>query len=94
MIEVVLTIILIIFQCPVSKKNPVCLSDSVLAFHDHGLQGRSFKTDEITQEINDPSRLYRVLGSDETIVLESRLVTSNSTNESDIYILTGHENTM
>lgn len=72
----------------------VCLSDSVLAFHDHGLQGRSLRTDEITQEINDPSRLYRVLGSDETIVLESRLVTSSSTNESDIYILTGHENTM
>jgi hypothetical protein len=72
----------------------VCLSDSVLAFHDHGLQGRSLKTDEITQEINDSSRHYRVLGSDETIVLESRLVSSNLTSESDIYILTGHENTM
>lgn len=45
------------------------------------------------QEINDHSRLYKVLGSDETIVLESRLVTSNL-DESDIYILTGHENTM
>lgn len=71
----------------------VCLSDSVLAFHNNGLQGRSFRTNEIVQEINDSSRLYRVLGNDETIVLESRLVTSNS-NESDIYILTGHENTM
>lgn len=72
---------------------PVCLSDSVLAFHDHGLQGRSFRTDEVTQEISDTSRLYRVLGSDETVILESRLVGSSSS-DSDIYILTGHENTM
>lgn len=71
----------------------VCLSDSVLAFHQHGLQGRSFRTNEVVQEINDLSRLYRVLGDDETIVLESKLVTSTS-NDSDIYILTGHENTM
>lgn len=78
---------------PFYHNRLVCLSDSVLAFHDHGLQGRSFRTDEIVQEINDPSRLYRVLGNDETIVLESRTVKSTS-NESDIYILTGHENTM
>lgn len=71
----------------------VCLSDSVLAFHDHGLQGRSFKANELTQEISDTSRMYRVLGSDETVILDSRLVGSSSA-DSDIYILTGHENTM
>lgn len=71
----------------------VCLSDSVLAFHDHGLQGRSFRTEKVVQEINDLSRVYRVLGHDDTIVLESKLTISNS-NESDIYILTGHENTL
>ncbi|XP_042226304.1 mitogen-activated protein kinase kinase kinase kinase 5-like isoform X9 [Homarus americanus] len=42
----------------------VCLTDSVLAFHEHGMQGRSFKNGEITQEIIDNSRLFRLLGSD------------------------------
>lgn len=64
-----------------------------MVFHDHGLQGRSFRTEEVVQEINDSSRIYRVLGNDDTIVLESRLVMSSST-DSDIYILTGHENTL
>ncbi|KAF5904196.1 mitogen-activated protein kinase kinase kinase kinase 3 isoform X2, partial [Clarias magur] len=42
----------------------VCLQDSVLAFWRHGMQGRSFKTNEITQEISDNSRIFRLLGSD------------------------------
>ena len=42
----------------------VCLPDSVLAFHKHGMQGRSFKNGEVTQEIVDQSRVYRLLGSD------------------------------
>ncbi|KAG7166635.1 Mitogen-activated protein kinase kinase kinase kinase 3-like 1, partial [Homarus americanus] len=42
----------------------MCLTDSVLAFHEHGMQGRSFKNGEITQEIIDNSRLFRLLGSD------------------------------
>lgn len=45
----------------------VCLPDSVLAFHKHGMQGRSFKNGEVTQEISDPSRTYRVLGSDKYV---------------------------
>ncbi|XP_036842437.1 mitogen-activated protein kinase kinase kinase kinase 3 isoform X9 [Oncorhynchus mykiss] len=42
----------------------VCLQDSVLAFWRHGMQGRSFKTNEITQEISDNTRIFRLLGSD------------------------------
>ncbi|KAI5617373.1 mitogen-activated protein kinase kinase kinase kinase 5 isoform X6, partial [Silurus asotus] len=42
----------------------VCLQDSVLAFWKHGMQGKSFKSNEVTQEICDPSRVFRLLGSD------------------------------
>ena len=42
----------------------VCLTDSVLAFHRHGMQGRSFKNNEVTQEIQDRSRVFKLVGSD------------------------------
>ena len=44
--------------------STVCLADSVLAFHKHGMQGRSFKNSEITQEICDRTRIFKLLGSD------------------------------
>ncbi|XP_070517947.1 mitogen-activated protein kinase kinase kinase kinase 5 isoform X7 [Cardiocondyla obscurior] len=72
----------------------ICLPDSVLAFHKHGMQGRSFKNGEVTQEISDPSRTYRLLGSDKVVMLESHLVHSGTLTESegaDLYILAGHE---
>ncbi|XP_055039154.2 mitogen-activated protein kinase kinase kinase kinase 3 isoform X2 [Misgurnus anguillicaudatus] len=69
----------------------VCLQDSVLAFWRHGMQGRSFKSNEITQEISDNSRIFRLLGSDRVVVLESR-PTDNPTADSNLYILAGHEN--
>ncbi|XP_069698276.1 mitogen-activated protein kinase kinase kinase kinase 5 isoform X14 [Periplaneta americana] len=75
----------------------VCLPDSVLAFHKHGMQGRSFKNGEVTQEIVDQSRVYRLLGSDKVVVLESHLcqeVTRGGTlteEGADLYILAGHE---
>ncbi|XP_038865138.1 mitogen-activated protein kinase kinase kinase kinase 5 isoform X1 [Salvelinus namaycush] len=69
----------------------VCLQDSVLAFWKHGMQGKSFKSNEITQEISDPSRVFRLLGSDRVVVLESR-PTDNPTALSNLYILAGHEN--
>ncbi|XP_066987125.1 mitogen-activated protein kinase kinase kinase kinase 3 isoform X1 [Macrobrachium rosenbergii] len=81
----------------------VCLTDSVLAFHEHGMQGRSFKNGEITQEIIDNSRIFRLLGSDRIITLESRpssmLETSSGTlsegNQGvNLYILAGHESSM
>uniref|UniRef100_A0A670KHG2 Mitogen-activated protein kinase kinase kinase kinase n=1 Tax=Podarcis muralis TaxID=64176 RepID=A0A670KHG2_PODMU len=69
----------------------VCLQDSVLAFWKHGMQGRSFRSNEITQEISDSTRIFRLLGSDRVVVLESR-PTDNPTANSNLYILAGHEN--
>lgn len=51
----------------------VCLPDSVLAFHKHGMQGRSFKNGEVTQEISDPSRTYRLLGSDKYVYSDKNI---------------------
>ncbi|XP_064603427.1 mitogen-activated protein kinase kinase kinase kinase 5-like isoform X2 [Liolophura sinensis] len=78
------------FDFPV--ESLVCLQDSVLAFHKHGMQGRSFKANEVTQEICDRSRIFRMLGSDRVIVLESR-PTEDPTANSNLYVLAGHENT-
>ncbi|XP_041108110.1 mitogen-activated protein kinase kinase kinase kinase 3 isoform X2 [Polyodon spathula] len=69
----------------------VCLQDSVLAFWKHGMQGRSFKSSEITQEISDNTRIFKLLGSDRVVVLESR-PTDNPAANSNLYILAGHEN--
>ncbi|KFO96963.1 Mitogen-activated protein kinase kinase kinase kinase 3, partial [Calypte anna] len=46
---------------------------------------------EITQEISDNTRIFRLLGSDRVVVLESR-PTDNPTANSNLYILAGHEN--
>ncbi|XP_054165341.1 mitogen-activated protein kinase kinase kinase kinase 5-like isoform X2 [Oppia nitens] len=72
-------------------KSIVCLTDCVLAFHEHGMQGRSFKNNEVVQEINDQSRHFRLLGSDRIVVLESR-PTHDTSVASNLYILAGHEN--
>lgn len=54
-----------------SINNIVVLADSVLAFHKHGMQGRSFKNGDITQEICDRTRIFKLLGSDRIIVVQS-----------------------
>lgn len=71
-------------------KSLVCLPDSVLAFHDHGMQGRSLRTNEVMQEItsSDISTTFRVLGHDNVIVLESRQESKSTTS---LYVLMGHE---
>jgi hypothetical protein len=51
----------------------VPLSDSVLIFHENGLRGLSFFNSSIvTQELNDPMKIYDLLGSDKMIVLRCR----------------------
>lgn len=68
----------------------VCLQDSILAFHEHGMQGRSLKDNEITQEVHDETRIFRVICRDRMIVLQSR---SSNFKSSDLHILMGHEST-
>jgi len=81
----------------------VCLTDSVLAFHKQGMQGRSFKNNEVTQEICDKSRIFKLVGSDRIITIQSspddELYDKNSTLTTDtaidtgvnLYMLAGHE---
>lgn len=78
------------FDFPI--ETVVCLQDSVLAFWSHGLQGRSLDTNEVTQEITDETRIFRVLGAHRDIVLES-IPTDNPGAHSNLYILTGHQST-
>ncbi|XP_070576660.1 mitogen-activated protein kinase kinase kinase kinase 3-like isoform X2 [Ptychodera flava] len=77
------------FDFPV--ESVVVLQDSVLAFHKHGMQGRNFKANEVTQEICDKTRMFRLLGSDKVIILQST-PTEDPTSTSNLYILAGHEN--
>ncbi|XP_008433166.1 mitogen-activated protein kinase kinase kinase kinase 2 isoform X2 [Poecilia reticulata] len=79
----------IVFDFPI--ETLVCLQDSVLAFWKHGLKGRSFHLDEVTQEITDESRVFRVLGTNRDIILQST-PTDDPSALSNLYILTGHEN--
>ncbi|XP_059047926.1 mitogen-activated protein kinase kinase kinase kinase 5 [Achroia grisella] len=72
----------------------LCLADSVLAFHRHGVQGRSLRSAAVSQEIVDRSRAYRLLGSDKVVVLESHILQNNTLSGedgNDLYILAGHE---
>uniref|UniRef100_A0A8C1J6Y8 non-specific serine/threonine protein kinase n=1 Tax=Cyprinus carpio TaxID=7962 RepID=A0A8C1J6Y8_CYPCA len=68
----------------------VCLEESVLAFWKHGLKGLNLHNCEITQEITDKSRQFKVLGTHRDIVLQST-PTDNPSATSNLYILTGHE---
>uniref|UniRef100_A0A7N6AHS8 Mitogen-activated protein kinase kinase kinase kinase n=1 Tax=Anabas testudineus TaxID=64144 RepID=A0A7N6AHS8_ANATE len=63
---------------------------SVLAFWKHGLKGKSFRSNEVTQEITDESRVFRVLGTNRDIILQSK-PTGDPSALSNLYILTGHE---
>ncbi|XP_071802348.1 mitogen-activated protein kinase kinase kinase kinase 5-like isoform X3 [Asterias amurensis] len=74
-------------------ENLVVLQDSVLAFHKHGMQGRSFRTNEVTQEICDRSKLFTLMGSERLIILKSH-PTDNPNAPSNVYMLTGHTNMM
>ncbi|XP_012678448.2 mitogen-activated protein kinase kinase kinase kinase 6 [Clupea harengus] len=73
-----------------SIETLVCLQDSALAFWKHGLGGRSLCKNEVTQEITDKSRIFKVLGTNRDIILQST-PTGDPSATSNLYILTGHE---
>ena len=66
--------------------DAVCLPDSVLGFHKHGLQGRSYKDESVTQELNDPNKVFKLLCGKGVIVLETKTTSSDT---SDIWLVTG-----
>ncbi|EDO49046.1 predicted protein, partial [Nematostella vectensis] len=70
----------------VKPDSVVCLQGSVLGFHKHGLQGRSLLTGQVSVEMNDPKRTFRLLGADSIAVVESRL-TSEPDGPCNLYIL-------
>ncbi|KAK6323101.1 hypothetical protein J4Q44_G00054400 [Coregonus suidteri] len=78
----------LVFDFPI--ETLICLQDSVLAFWKHGLKGRSLHTNEVTQEITDESRVFRVLGTNRDVVLQST-PTEDPSAMTNLYILTGHE---
>lgn len=82
------------FEFDFNIDSIVTLTDSVLAFHTYGMGGRSFLDNEIVQDIQDPSRCFKMIGADDqTVILESRPSNSNTPDTpSNLYILTGHEN--
>ncbi|KAK2185433.1 hypothetical protein NP493_236g01001 [Ridgeia piscesae] len=57
------------------------------------MQGRSFKANEVTQEICDRSRVFRLLGSDNRVILLDSRPTDSPTAPPNLYVLAGHENT-
>ncbi|KAI6213404.1 Non-specific serine/threonine protein kinase [Aphelenchoides besseyi] len=59
----------------------VPLPDSVLAFHSHGLQGRSFFNGTLTQDLNDKTKIYEVVGTDTMITLQCQLLEPRSTSK-------------
>ncbi|KAM9836797.1 mitogen-activated protein kinase kinase kinase kinase 2 [Aulostomus maculatus] len=77
-----------VFDFPI--ETLACLQDSVLAFWKHGLKGKSFHSNEVTQEITDESRVFKVLGTNRDIILQST-PTDDPSALSNVYILTGHE---
>ncbi|KAL9959145.1 hypothetical protein ACROYT_G036235 [Oculina patagonica] len=59
-------------QFDIKPESVVCLQGSVLAFHEHGLQGRSLHSGKVNVEMNDPRRTFRLLGCESIAVVESR----------------------
>ncbi|XP_065051821.1 mitogen-activated protein kinase kinase kinase kinase 5-like [Rhopilema esculentum] len=61
-------------------ESTVCLPGGVLTFHKYGIQGKSLLDGRPTGQFNDTTRLYRLLGSDRIVVMESRIPEELSSN--------------
>jgi hypothetical protein len=68
----------------------VCLQGSVLSFYEHGMQGKNLLNGQVTSQVTDRHRKFRLLGSDKVIIIESR-PSDDLQAPSNIYILAGSE---
>lgn len=75
----------------IKPESVVCLQGSVLAFHEHGLQGRSLHSGKVNVEMNDPRRTFRLLGCESIAVVESK-PSDNPNAPCNLYILASNRN--
>ncbi|CAB3994691.1 mitogen-activated kinase kinase kinase kinase 3-like [Paramuricea clavata] len=57
------------------KERPdfvVCLQGSILGFHSHGMEGRNLFSGQITANVNEANRIFRLLCSDSHVVVENK----------------------
>ena len=45
----------------------VCLQGSVLSFYEHGMQGKNLLNGQVTSQVSDRHRKFRLLGSDKLV---------------------------
>ncbi|XP_053502592.1 mitogen-activated protein kinase kinase kinase kinase 5-like [Ictalurus furcatus] len=57
---------------PLDIESVVYVDDTLLALWKHGWQRRGEAFSEILQEINEPKKIFRLVGSDRMVVLETR----------------------
>ncbi|XP_019850848.1 PREDICTED: mitogen-activated protein kinase kinase kinase kinase 5-like [Amphimedon queenslandica] len=70
----------------------VYLQNYVLSFNDHGLQGKSLLTEQVTAEVIDHSKKFKLLCSDGTIIVETKRA-DNPSYPSSLYLLESEEAT-
>lgn len=73
-----------------NSEHMVYLSNCVLSFHRHGMQGKSLATQQVTAEVADGSKVFHLLSGHGTIVIETRPA-DDTTFPSNIYILVSEE---
>jgi len=67
------------------------LEGGVLGFHKSGMEGRSLQTGRVEAEVRDDAKVFKLLSSARMIILESR-VAADTTNSSNLYVLTSRLN--
>ncbi|KAJ3591071.1 hypothetical protein NHX12_009018 [Muraenolepis orangiensis] len=70
----------------------VYFEDSLLAVWRHGWQRRAEGSVEVLEQSTDPRKVYRLVGSDRLVVLETRMLEEHSPDMCNLYILEIAEN--
>ena len=71
------------------KQKPdfvVCLQGSILGFHSHGMEGRNLFSGQITANVNEANRIFKLLCSDSHVVVENKPA-ENLKAPSNLYVL-------